>query len=88
MGGYGPCLFIAESVIACGHGKTDRQAFYIPFPGGGERFVEIVDVKYQVALGCREQPEIHQMAIPAGLHLEASGWGRGQVMGHQAGGAA
>ncbi|MNF66394.1 hypothetical protein D3C84_481840 [compost metagenome] len=77
-----PCLFVSDLVIARGHDKTDRQAFYIPLPGSRKRFVEIVDVKYQVALGCREQPEVQQVAVPAGLYLDASVRGDGQVMGH------
>ncbi|MCY1184322.1 hypothetical protein D9M73_250050 [compost metagenome] len=76
-------IFFAEPVICSRDGEADRQAFDIPLPGGGKGFVEIIDVKNQIALGCREQSEVQQVTITARLYPNAGVGEAGQVMNHQ-----
>src|SRR6266850_623940 len=55
---------------------TGGQPFKVPFPRSRERFVKVVDVKNQVALGRCESTEVHDVAITARLHAKP---GRGRL---------
>ena len=56
--------------------------------GAGKRLVEIVDVEDEPALRRGKAAEIHQMAVAAGLHMDAGRRRLRQIGGHHAGGAA
>jgi len=61
----------AEASPARRDSHTGAEPLHIPFPRCRECLVEIVKIQDQVTLGCREPPEIHQVRIAAGLHLDA-----------------
>ncbi len=82
-----PGLLVLEIVVPPGHHEARGQPLDVPFPGGRMGFVEIIQIEDQIALGCGEEPEIEQMAIAAGLHLQPRAGRGGQIRGHQGGGA-
>lgn len=83
-----PSYPVGQLVVACGDGKADRQSLQIPFPGRWQGLIEVVEIKNQVALGRREQAEIQQVCVAAGLNLQAGRRGGCKVGGHQRRGAA
>jgi len=42
----------------------------VPFPGAGQRLVEVVDVEHQAALGRAKDAEVGQVRVAARLHRE------------------
>ena len=52
-----------------------RQPLEVPPRRSGKNLIKIVDCENEVAFSRREQPEIHQMHIAAGHHLEISARG-------------
>ena len=65
------------------HHYARRQPLQVPLPGPRQRLVEVVDVENDVALGCRESAEVHQMRVPARLHLDSRHRCFGEVGRHQ-----
>jgi len=61
---------------------TRGQALDVPLPGGLERFVEIVDVEQELALGAGESAEIRSVAIAAGLHANSGGGSFREIPSH------
>ena len=61
------------------------QPLDVPLPRPRENLVEIVDCENEVALGRREQAEIHQMHVAAGHHLEISARRVCQIARHDCG---
>ena len=83
-----PAVLVAEPVLPRGHLQAGRQPLHVPFPGRGQRLVEVVDVEDQPALGRAEEAEVGQVRVPARLHDHPGGRGAGQVAGHGQGRAA
>ena len=71
-----------------GQDHAGGQALDVPFPWGGKRFIEIVDVEDQAALGRGKGAEVREVGIATGLHLDAGVRRVGQVGGHDRGGPA
>ena len=65
--------------------ETGGQAFDVPFPRTGERFVEVVDVEDQLPLGRAEHAEVRQVGVATELHADARIGSGGQVVGHDHG---
>ncbi len=83
----GPDL-LGEAVPAPRDGEACRQPFDVPLPRAGQGLVEVVDVEHQMALGGGQQTEVQQMGVPAQLGAQPRRRCRGQVRGHEGGGAA
>ncbi len=81
-------LRFLEAIVARGDDEARGQALDVPFPGGRQRFVEVVDVEDQPPLGRGENAEVEQMTIAAGLHAEAGRRRVRQIGGHDGGAAA
>src|ERR1700722_2030893 len=52
--------------------RARRQTFQVPFPRPGDRLVEIVNAKYQVALGGGIDAEVRHVHVAAKLDLKAT----------------
>ena len=65
------------------HERGD-QPLDVPFPGRRQGLVEVVDVEDDVALGRGEAAEIQQVAVAAGLDMNARRRRGGEVGGHDA----
>ncbi len=82
------CAFgVVEAVRPGGDDETGRQSFDVPFPGTGQRFVEVVDVKHQLPLRRGQQPEVQQVRVPAQLGRDPRVRAAGQVGRHDRGGS-
>ena len=81
-------LLVRESVVPTRDGEARGEPLDVPFPRSGIRLVEIVDVEQELALGRAEQAEVRDVGVAARLDDEARSGRRGQVRGHQVGGAA
>ena len=46
------------------------QALDVPFPGSGERLIEVVDIKDQLTFRRGEPAEVRQVRIAAQLHMQ------------------
>ena len=79
---------IGKPIIPGGEHEGGDEALEIPFPWGRQGLVEIVDVEQNIALRRGEAPEIHQVAIAAGLHMDAGDRGLGEIRRHDRRGAA
>ncbi len=86
------CRILARRLVAAekarGHESAGGQAFQVPFPRSGQRLVEIVDRKNEVALRRCEHAEIADVRIPAGLDGHARYRRVRQVARHDGGRAA
>jgi hypothetical protein len=71
-----------ESVAAAGEDEAGGQAFDIPFPRSGERFVQVVDVEDDSPFRRGEATEVPEVGVTAGLHAQARRRRAGQVHGH------
>ena len=80
-----PGDFLAGSVLPGRNHRAGGHPFHVPLPGGGQRFVEIVQVEDQLAVGCRIAAEVRDVSIAAGLDPYSRGWRIGQVGGHDRG---
>src|SRR3974390_3065017 len=69
-----PCRLAAiggvEPVGPAGGDKARNQALDVPLPRRDRRFIEVVDVEDELALGCGEAAEIQQMAVAARLYID------------------
>ena len=81
-------LLRLEPAVPARNGKARREPLDVPFPGSRERLVEVVDVEDDVALGRREDAEVREVAITAGLNVDPGRGRRGEVAGHDDRGAA
>ena len=68
--------------------QTRREALDVPLPRTGKRFVKVVDVEDETALGRREAAEVHQVAVAAELHAQAGRRRRSEIRSHDVGRAA
>ena len=68
-----------------GNDDAGRESLDVPFPGSGQRFVEIVDVEKDVALRRGEAAKVHKVSVAAGLHAKSGPWGRRQISRHDRG---
>ena len=82
------CGFLRILGDATGHDEAGRQSLDVPFEGGRQRLVEVVDVEDRQSLGRRVGAEIGEMRVAAGLHANAGRWRAGQIRGHHGGGTA
>ena len=73
---------LAETVVAAGEDEAGRQAFHVPFPGGWQRLVQVVDVEDHAALRGGIGAEVEQMSVAASLHAQAADWCIGQIRSH------
>ena len=66
------------------HGKHDAggQAFHVPFPRGGKRLVEIVDVENKLPFGSGKAAKIGHVAIAGGLDVNSRDRSRSEIGGH------
>jgi len=74
--------FAASEDEGCGH------AFYVPLPGAGDGFVEVVEVEDELAVGGGEGAEILDVRVAAELDEEGGVGEAGEVGGHDGDGAA
>ena len=81
-------LLVREPVVATRDGQARGETLHVPFPRSMSRLVEIVDVEQELPLGGAEQTEVRDVGVTARLNDEARSRRRGQVRGHQVGGAA
>jgi hypothetical protein len=77
-----PGLLFAESVGATRKDKAGGQAFDVPFPGGRECFIQVVDIEDDPPLRRGKAAEIAQVSVAARLHAKARYWRAGKVHGH------
>jgi hypothetical protein len=77
-----PRLGFTEAVVAAGHHEARRQALDVPFPGGGQGLVQVVDGENDPAFRRGESPEIAQVGVAAALDVHAGDRGGGEVGGH------
>jgi hypothetical protein len=71
-----------------GQNHASGQTLEVPFPWSGKRFIQIIDVEDQAALGRGKAAEVRKVGVTTGLHPEAGAWGLSQVGGHDRGGPA
>ncbi len=76
-------LLAGESVAPGRDFQAGGQPLDVPFPGAGQRLVEVVDVEHQAALGRSEDAEVGQVRVTAGLHGQPGDRRAGQVAGHR-----
>jgi hypothetical protein len=69
----------------CSNRSARGQPLEVPLPRPGKNLIKIVDCENEVALRRREHPEIHQMHIAAGHHLETSARGICEISRHDCG---
>ena len=74
-----------EPEVAAGDLEARRETLDVPLDRPGQRLVEVVQPEDQLALGCREQPEVHQVRVTAELRREPRHGRRRQVGGHDRG---
>jgi len=60
-------LGVVEAVAAPRDLQARGQPLDVPLPRAGKRLVEVVHVEQHPALGRREQPEVGQVGVAAGL---------------------
>ncbi|MNT09472.1 hypothetical protein D3C72_1442570 [compost metagenome] len=77
-----------ETPVARGHHERGGQPAHVPVEGALQGFVEIVDVEDQRALGAGKEAEVREVRIAAQLRRDAAVRQPGEVVRHQAGGAA
>nr|GFD53734.1 hypothetical protein [Tanacetum cinerariifolium] len=75
----------AVAQVPRGDQKARHQALEVPLPGAGVRLVEVIDAEQQVALGCGEAAEVHQVAVAADRRDQPHVRRAGQVVGLQQG---
>ena len=63
-----PGKTVAEAVVSAGENEAGGQALYIPFPGGGERLIQIIDVENDPSLRRGKCAEVEKMTIAASLN--------------------
>ena len=71
-----------------GQDHAGGQTLDVPFPWSGKRFIQVIDVEDQAALGRGKGAEVREVGVATGLHPEAGAWRVRQVGGHDRGGAA
>ena len=64
-----PALLGGVAILSTGHDHAGSQALHIPFPGTGERLVEIVHIEDLPALRGGIDAKIAQMRVTADLRL-------------------
>jgi hypothetical protein len=82
--GHGRLAAVAgrEPVCARGDHHAGGEPLDVPFPGSGQRLVEVVGIEHERALGRGKQAEVRQMRITADLDLDVRLRGVGEVEGH------
>ena len=75
-------VLVAEALGTRGNREARAEAFQIPFPGSGQRFVEIVHIEDQAPLRGPEPTEVHEVTVPAQLHGDARVRGAGEIRRH------
>jgi hypothetical protein len=75
-------LFGGEPVLPPGHGEAGQEPLDVPFPGPGERLVEVVDVEHHRPLRGGEDPEVRQVGVTTQLCAQAGDRGRREIRGH------
>jgi hypothetical protein len=72
--------------IDCGNRDACRQALEIHREVDLRQcFIEIVDIEKDSSFRCVERAEIHQMAVPAGVHRDASHRLASKILSHDGG---
>ena len=81
-------LLLRKAVVEPADLDARGQALHVPLPGADERLVEVVDVEDRRLLGAREEAEVRDVGIPAGLDVYAAHGRRGEVGSHDEGASA
>ncbi len=76
-------IVLAQTKMTSGDDHARGQTFEVPFPGRGQRLIEVIDVEDDIALGSGKAAEVHQMGVAASLHSEPGVRRMGQVSRHQ-----
>src|SRR5580704_13563513 len=74
---------VARADLPSGEHHAGGETLDVPFPRGGQRLIEIVDVENQAPLGGTVTAEIQQVGVAAGLHAKSGLGSAGEVRGHQ-----
>ncbi len=74
-----------EPIRAAGDHDACRQPLEVPLPRCGQRLVEVVGVEHKAPLRRREEPEVGQVGIAAGLHQDVGPGRRLKVERHHGG---
>jgi hypothetical protein len=83
-----PALACVEAAVTPGHGAAGGEALEVPLPRTFQRLVEVVEVEHERAVGRGERPEVREVRVAAQLRADARHRGRGEIGGHDRGGAA
>ena len=73
---------LGEPCLASGEDDTGAEPLDIPFPGAGNRLVEVVHIEEEIAFGRGGETEVLEMRVATGLHDETGDRSGGEVSGH------
>ena len=76
-----PCLSTPESAPARGDDEARGEPLQVPFERSAQRLVEVVDVEDQGSFGRGEAAEGHEVAVAAGLDVDAARWRAIEIVG-------
>ena len=71
-----------KPLLRHGQNEAGREALDVPFPGRGQRLIQIVDVEDKPSFWRGERAEVEQMAVATRLHAQAGGRRPRQVCRH------
>ena len=74
-----------EAEVLPGDHDAGGKALEVPFPGAGERLVEVVVVEHEPTFRRRVGTEVGQVGVTTELDIEVGGGRRGEVGGHDPG---
>ena len=60
--------------------EAGRESLHVPFPGAGQRLVEVVDIEHEVTFGGGEDAEVEQVRVAARLDAEPGRRRGGEVV--------
>jgi hypothetical protein len=75
----------AKAVGAAHYDNAGRKSFDVPLPRTWQRFIKVIDVKNEVALGRSIGAEVTKMSIARYLGADTGRRSRTQVGGHNRG---
>src|SRR5204862_6676271 len=83
----GLALWPLEAAIASANRDAGGKPLDVPLERAGQRLVEVVDVEDELAVRGLEDTEVREVCVTAELDAQARIGTRGQVGGHDRGGA-